>query len=148
MKFRQTSIRLVLIGVLGSCAGLISCSGKASNEDRKPKNENVEPLIYVVNYPLQYFAERIGGDWIDVKFPAPRDEDPAFWNPTAEIIGEFQRADLILINGASYAKWIDRTTLPESRIVDTTFAIKAWGFGGFRKFETVGKFNAIFIFSG
>jgi len=26
---------------------------------------NNEPSIYVVNYPLKYFAERIGGDFID-----------------------------------------------------------------------------------
>ena len=27
--------------------------------------------VYVVNYPLQYFAERIGGGHVKVVFPAP-----------------------------------------------------------------------------
>ena len=42
--------------------------------------------IYTVNYPLTYFAERIGGDEVEVVFPAPHGEDPAFWSPEAETI--------------------------------------------------------------
>ena len=76
--------------------------------------------IYVVNYPLQYFAERIGGPDVRVSFPAPADGDPAFWRPSPEQVAAYQKADLILLNGASYAKWIARVSLPASRIVDTS----------------------------
>ena len=34
--------------------------------------------VYTVNYPLAYFAERVGGKHIQVVFPAPSDVDPAF----------------------------------------------------------------------
>lgn len=78
------------------------------------------PRIYVVNYPLKYFAERIAGDAAEVVFPAPPDEDPAFWRPDLDTIAAFQRADLILRNGASYARWADYATLPASRTVDTS----------------------------
>ncbi len=78
------------------------------------------PVVYVVNYPLQYFAERVGGDAVDVRFPAPRDGDPAFWKPDTDAIAEYQSADLILLNGATYAKWIPRASLPTSRMVDTS----------------------------
>ncbi len=61
--------------------------------------------VYVVNYPLKYFAERIGGDLVEVQFPAPADEDPAFWKPAAEVVTAYQQADVILLNGAGYAKW-------------------------------------------
>jgi zinc transport system substrate-binding protein len=73
-----------------------------------------------VNYPLQYFAQRIGGDRVRVEFPAPPEEDPAFWTPDAEAIAGFQSADLILLNGAGYAKWLAVVSLPESRLVDTS----------------------------
>jgi zinc transport system substrate-binding protein len=76
--------------------------------------------VYVVNYPLKYFAERIGAEHVSVEFPAPAGEDPAFWKPTAEIIARYQRADLVLLNGASYAKWVATATLPRSRLVDTS----------------------------
>jgi hypothetical protein len=29
-----------------------------------------KPTVYVVNYPLQYFTQRIGGDHVSVVFPA------------------------------------------------------------------------------
>jgi zinc transport system substrate-binding protein len=80
-----------------------------------------EPLsVYVVNYPLQYFAERIGGPDVRVVLPAPADGDPAFWKPSPEQIAAYQKADLILLNGASYAKWVAHVSLPASRMVDTS----------------------------
>lgn len=81
--------------------------------------------IYVVNYPLQYFAERIGGDYVDVFFPAPSDIDPAFLTPGREVIRQYQKADLILLNGADYAKWIDKVTLPKSKLINTSKSFKA-----------------------
>jgi zinc transport system substrate-binding protein len=68
---------------------------------------------------LQYFAERIGGPDVRVVFPAPADGDPAFWKPSSEQIVAYQKADLILLNGASYAKWVAHVSLPASRMVDT-----------------------------
>ncbi|MFZ9038288.1 MAG: metal ABC transporter substrate-binding protein [Gammaproteobacteria bacterium] len=78
--------------------------------------------VYTVNYPLQYFAERIAGEHAEVVFPASADVDPAFWKPDAETIGAYQRADLILLNGASYAKWVGQVSLPRRRLVDTSAA--------------------------
>ena len=77
-------------------------------------------VIYTVNYPLQYFAQRIAGEHAEVMFPAPNDIDPAFWKPDAATVGAYQRADLILLNGASYAKWISQVSLPRRRQVDTS----------------------------
>ena len=76
--------------------------------------------VYVVNYPLQYFAQRIAGEYAEVTFPMPGDEDPAFWQPNVEIIAAYQQADLILLNGANYAKWVNRVSLPRRKLVDTS----------------------------
>ncbi len=84
-----------------------------------------QPLtIYTVNYPLAYFAERIAGEQAKVVFPAPADVDPAFWQPGLETIRAYQQADLILLNGAGYAKWVSKTSLPRLRTVDTSKAFK------------------------
>ncbi|HAJ93036.1 MAG TPA: zinc ABC transporter substrate-binding protein, partial [Gammaproteobacteria bacterium] len=80
--------------------------------------------IYVVNYPLQYFAQRIAGEHAEVTFPATGDEDPALWQPTVEIIAGYQQADLILLNGANYAKWVNRVSLPRRKLVDTSAAFR------------------------
>jgi len=84
-----------------------------------------EPLtVFVVNYPMQYFAERIGGEHVNVEFPAPADVDPAYWMPDRPTIANFQQADLILLNGAGYARWVDKVTLPRFRIVNTSAGFK------------------------
>ena len=77
-------------------------------------------VVYTVNYPLQYFAQRIAGEHADVVFPVPPGEDPAFWQPDATAIGDIQRADLILLNGAGYAKWTNRVSLPRRKVADTS----------------------------
>jgi len=79
-----------------------------------------EMVVYAVNYPLAYFAERIGGDSVSVHFPAPEHVDPAFWKPGPEIIAAYQSADLILLNGAGYAGWIAQASLPRRKLVDTS----------------------------
>jgi zinc transport system substrate-binding protein len=78
-----------------------------------------KPQVFTVNYPLAYFAERIGGILIDVHFPEING-DPAFWRPEARDVRAFQGADLILLNGATYAKWTTKVSLPESKIVNTS----------------------------
>ena len=80
--------------------------------------------VYVVNYPLRYFAERIGGEHVNVVFPAPADVDPAYWMPDTATITAFQQADLILLNGAGYARWVNKVTLPRFRMVNTSAAFK------------------------
>ena len=57
---------------------------------------------------------------MEVVLPAPAGVDPAVWSPEVEIILAYQQADLILLNGAGYAAWVGRATLPQSRVVDTS----------------------------
>ena len=80
--------------------------------------------VYVVSYPLQYFAERIGGEHVKVVFPAPAGIDPAYWMPDAKTISDYQQADLILLNGTNYARWVNRVTLPRFRMVNTSAGFK------------------------
>ncbi len=76
--------------------------------------------VYVVNYPLKYFTERIGGEHVEVSFPAPAGVDPAFWVPSAENFVAYQQADIIFLNGADYARWVKRTSLPMLKTYDTS----------------------------
>lgn len=100
------------LAVVVFCLGLFVISSHAQAEDRL--------TVYTVNYPLAYFTERVGGNQVKVVFPAPADVDPAYWSPETQTVIEFQKADLIIINGADYAKWLTKVSLPKSRIVNTT----------------------------
>ena len=76
--------------------------------------------VYVVNYPLKYFAKRIGGEHVQVVFPAPAEVDPAYWIPDTATIAAYQQADLILLNGAGYAGWVEKVSLPRSKLINTS----------------------------
>ncbi len=76
--------------------------------------------VYAVHYPLYFMADRIAGDTADVIFPVPKNQDPAQWRPPLSALRAMQKADLILFNGANYARWIDKVALPRSRKVNTS----------------------------
>jgi len=111
---------LGLLSLLLGCL-LAGCSS-ATEDPSEPRALSSKGVVtaYVVNYPLKFFTERIGGEHVKVGFPVPPDEDPAFWRPDADAIASYQEADLILLNGASYAKWTPTVSLPASRLVDTS----------------------------
>ena len=114
MRSRLAFVALILFG-------LVACGGGTGVEQTPEATQPADALvIYTVNYPLAFFAEMVGNDLVDVHFPAPASEDPAFWSPAADTIAAYQAADLILLNGAGYAKWVDRTALPISRVVNTS----------------------------
>ncbi len=105
-----------------TCALFLGCFDSGNDEAQSERDSLSTGVlsVFVVNYPLQFFAEQIGGDAVDVVFPAPADEDPAHWVPDPESISAYQQADLILLNGATYAKWLDKASLPLSKLVDTS----------------------------
>ena len=95
---------------LAICLSMVA--GAAIAQDR--------PVVATVNYPLAWMAERLGGDAVEVLFPVPEGRDPSFWRPGLSEIAAIQQADLIALNGAGFATWTTRTSLPRSRIVDTS----------------------------
>ncbi len=109
----------------GALISLLALGGLVACGEREPLAEpNANPtstvLVYTVNYPLLYFAERIGGDRVKAVLPAPTGVDPAHWSPDIETITAYQRADLLLLNGLGYASWVDRASLRRSRLIDTS----------------------------
>ncbi len=90
----------------------------AANDSSLPKPHRCR--IYTTSYPLFYVAQRLAEDRADVLFPAPPNEDPAFWRPSRDIVRQYQQTDLILLNGADFEKWVDTTSLPLNALVDTS----------------------------
>jgi zinc transport system substrate-binding protein len=89
-----------------------------------PNSELIKPKVYVTAYPLKYFVERIAGETVNVVFPVPDGLDPIFWMPDPETIADIQKADLIILNGATYEKWLAFVSLPPSKLVDTSVGFK------------------------
>ena len=99
---------------------LVGCSGEKNAGTGSDSKGTERPLVYVANYPLKYFTERISTPLVDVRFPVPGGEDPAFWKPLPEDVLALQQADLIVLNGASYESWLKNVSLSPSKLVDTS----------------------------
>jgi zinc transport system substrate-binding protein len=83
--------------------------------------QDAPAVVATVTYPLAHFAERLAGtDPVTVLFAVPADRDPAFWRPGVADISAIQSADLIALNGAGFADWVARASLPRARVVDTS----------------------------
>jgi len=80
--------------------------------------------VVTVNHALQYLAERLVGEGAEVVLPVPQDVDPSFWRPSIADISAIQSADLIVLNGAGFATWTDRVSLPRAKVVNTTAQVE------------------------
>jgi zinc transport system substrate-binding protein len=104
---------------------LAGCGDSGRREAATSDSEAVRegPLsVFVVNHPLRFMAESIGGEHVRVSFPAPAEVDPATWIPDGDTLAAYQSADLILLNGAGYARWVGLASLPRAHVVDTSAA--------------------------
>jgi zinc transport system substrate-binding protein len=120
---QQLSVRLdTVIWGIAVAALLLACSPAQENPSSAPaaSEDDGRFTLYTVNYPLKYFAERVGGESVTAVFPAPPDIDPAYWSPEPEQVAAYQGADLILRNGAGYAAWVDRASFLRRQLVDTS----------------------------
>lgn len=102
---------------------LMACQSKPK-ENKGATESKTKPLVIAVNYPLYYFAKQIAGDLIDLQFPVDPDVDPAFWQPDEQDIELIQKADIILLNGADYAKWVKAISLPSGRLKNTSIGFQ------------------------
>ncbi len=93
---------------------LVLAAASVSGQDK------AKTVVQSTNYPLHYFAERLATDAFELGYLVPADIDPAFWKPGKGAITAFQKADLVLRNGADYEKWAKRVSLRSATQVDTS----------------------------
>lgn len=113
--------RLVACALLS--AAFACGSGEAPEAPANPAPQGTI-VVFATSYPLAFFAERIGGDAVEVAFPAPPGIDPAHWSPNAETIARAQAAELLLLHGAGDPAWLELASLHRDRVVDTTAGVR------------------------
>ena len=89
------------------------------------KKRSGKPVVWTTFYPTTAFAQRLAGDDAEVHCPVSADDDPIFWKPTREAIAGFQKADLIVINGAGFEKWVANANLPDTKTANTALGFKS-----------------------
>lgn len=80
---------------------LVGCAS-GSNETSEDKL-----VIYTTLYPIEYFAERIGGDAVEAKSIIPPGSDAHSFDPTTRTMTELAESDLFIFNGAGLEGFAD-----------------------------------------
>jgi len=81
-------------------------------------------VVEVTNEPLAWVVGRLAERLVEIRFRAAESPDPAYWKPSTDDVLAMQQADLVVLNGASYERWLKEVSLPTSRLVDTTAALR------------------------
>ena len=116
MRLHLISSRLLFIAALMAMA-VVACS-----EDPEPTATSVpavatatptevasEPLSVVASiYPMQYFANRIGGDRVNVETIVHPGVEAHSFELTASDLLTIAEADVVAINGLSLLPWLER----------------------------------------
>jgi zinc transport system substrate-binding protein len=112
----STSPRVISNTLLGMAllVGLNACGGP---EEAEPIQ--LDGRVLATFFPLESMATVIAGDAVEVHCPLPAGADPQLYKPTRAELALYQRASLVLTNGAGFERWLASASLPPSRIVDT-----------------------------
>ena len=119
LNMQRTHLLIALFLVL-----TLSACQPATQSKSIATTENKTPVIVVVNYPLQFIVESLVGPEFEVLNPVPPDANPETWLPDDAMIQTIQQANLIVTNGASFADWVKKLSLPRSKVLRTSLSLK------------------------
>jgi zinc transport system substrate-binding protein len=105
--------RVIMLSVVAFAVG---CDG---NSEQPAKAVPERASIAVTSYPLLVMAEAMAGSAADIELVVSGDLTSPDWKPTADAIHAMQQATRILISGGDYEPWLQRVTVPRSRLIDT-----------------------------
>ena len=100
--------KLLLIVSLITVLLLAACGNKVSTTEKAATGTTNDKLsIYTTVYPLQYFTERIGGDYVDVKSIYPAGSDEHTFDPTQKDMMALADSDLFFYVGLGLEGFVD-----------------------------------------
>ena len=110
-----TSFRMLIAGVLA--LAVVACSDDPTPTAAPdpaapaatPTEAPPEPLVVVASiYPMQYFAERVGGDRVEVIALVPPGAEGHTFELTARDLLTIGEADVVAMNGLELEPWLER----------------------------------------
>ncbi len=115
MRYTLISLfKLLIAGVLA--VAIVACSRDAGPTDtpvsspptNTPASASEPPTVVASIYPMQYFAERIGGDRVEVVGLVPPGVEAHGFELTARDLLTISEADVIAMNGLELEQWLER----------------------------------------
>lgn len=102
----------------GSVLFLLLFLAACGNSEEKVESDNQPVQVYTTVYPLQYFAERIGGEYIDVSSIYPAGANEHTFEPTQKDMMALADADLFFYIGLGLEGFVEnaKKTLAEEHV--------------------------------
>ncbi len=99
MTWAHKGVALLLLA-----AGLVVLPACGGQQPSGPQKVSVVTTFY----PLEYLAQRIGGDRVKVTSLVPPGTEPHDFEPSPKDVASIQKAALFVYNGAGLEPWADR----------------------------------------
>jgi len=98
---------------------LLLLAAAAGCSSRPPAGGPARISVAATFYPLAEFAQRVGGDRVEVRVLVPPGVEPHEYEPTPRDLAALARARVFLYNGAGLEPWVSRTLpgLPRGGVV-------------------------------
>ena len=91
----------ILMGVM-----LIGCNAKAETTKQNTTNDKLKITVSI--YPLKEFAEKIGGDKIEVTCLVPENMEPHDYEPKTKDFEDLTKSKAFIYNGFGMESWVDQ----------------------------------------
>lgn len=79
-----------------------------TNESKDEQKDNGRLSVYTTVYPLQYFTDRIGGEYVETKTIYPPGADEHSFEPTQKDMTKLADADLFIFVGLGLEGFVDK----------------------------------------
>lgn len=97
--------KFLLFLALATLSLLVACGDNSENKDANTPDDKIS--VYTTVYPLQYFAERIGGDYIEVASIYPAGANEHSFEPTQKDMMNLADADLFFYIGLGLEGFVE-----------------------------------------
>ena len=98
----------LVLGLSALCVVSVACVGASAYSAVQPAAGRTTTLVVTTTYPLQYFAERIGGSSIEVVNLVSPGVEAHDFEPRPADIRVLDSADVVLYNGLGFEPWMGR----------------------------------------
>jgi zinc transport system substrate-binding protein len=96
--------KLIFIFILFISMFLTGCTSESKDEQK----DSSKLAVYTTVYPLQYFTDRIGGKYVDVKTIYPPGADEHTFEPTQKDMTKLADADLFVYVGLGLEGFVEK----------------------------------------
>ncbi|MBD7985513.1 zinc ABC transporter substrate-binding protein [Sporosarcina sp. Sa2YVA2] len=99
--------RLFFISLLFILTLIVSACGNKDHKNEVVKKEDGVLSVYTTVYPLQFFTEQIGGEYVDVKSIYPAGADEHSFDPTQKDMMALSKSDLFFYIGLGLEGFVE-----------------------------------------